>query len=147
MTRVTTFPLRSCFAGTDAASSAAATTFSDMPVLRFAADKSLINVNNTHELAEIFVRQTGADTMTHVPSGLVRTETHVPFHLKGANPLLAGQQQMDDAEPLAKVDIGVLEYRADQHRKPIAAAGSASVANPMKGGSVRLDRGIATAGP
>jgi hypothetical protein len=64
--------------------------------------------------------------------------------LKGADPFLAGQHQMDNAEPLAKVDIRVLENGADQDGEPITVRASAArVANPMKGAGMRLDIGMA----
>jgi hypothetical protein len=116
-----------------------------MPVLRLAADEGLIDFHDTHELAEIFVGEASADAMAHVPSRFVRTETHETLHLKRANPFLAGQHQVDDAEPLAKVNIRVLENGADENREPITAAGRASVASPMERAGVGLHLSITAA--
>ena len=98
----------------DAASPAALAALVLVPVLGLAADEGLVNLDDAHELAEILVGEAGADAMAHVPSGVVRAEAHHAMNLKGADALLAGQHQVDDAEPLAQRLIGVLEDRADQ---------------------------------
>ncbi|MFZ0695048.1 MAG: hypothetical protein WAN51_13055, partial [Alphaproteobacteria bacterium] len=85
-----------------------------MPVLGFAADKSLIDFDNSHELAEIFVAERGTDAMAHIPSRPVRAEAHHAMNLEGADPLLARQHEVDHAEPVAKRFIGVLENGADE---------------------------------
>ena len=103
-----------------------------------------IDFHNANQFGEFLIGQCGANAMAHIPSRLVRAETHVAEHLKGADPFLARQHQVDDTEPLAKVDIGVLENRADENRKPIAVRASAArIANPLERASVRLNLGIA----
>ena len=62
------------FAGTDAASSAAASALIPMPVLGSATDESLIDFHDTHEFAEIFFCETSPHAMAHIPSRLVRAE-------------------------------------------------------------------------
>src|SRR5262252_7439846 len=57
--------------------------------------------------------------MAHRPSRPVGAETHHAVDLKRAHSFLAGQHQMDDAEPLTQGLIRVLEDRADQRREPI----------------------------
>src|SRR5258708_7974846 len=102
-----------------------------MPVLRLAADEGFVNFHDPHKLAEIFVRQTSSHPVAHIPSRLVRTETHVAEHLKGADPFLAGQHQVDDAEPLPQRLIGVLEDRpADMREAVVGSRGRPSVAEP-----------------
>ena len=83
--------------------------------------------------------------MAHIPSRPVGTETHQPEDLKGANALLAGQHQMDDAEPLAQGLICVLKNRAcDVREAVVGARGRACVAEPVPGHrAVRFDFGIA----
>ena len=104
-----------------------------MAVLRLAADERLVNLDDTHQLAEVLVRHPGPDAVAHVPGRPVGAEAHHAVYLKGANPLLAGQHQVDDAEPLAQRLIRVLEDRVDQDREPIAVvARSARVAYPVE---------------
>ena len=116
-----------------------------MPVLRLAADEGFVNLDDAHELAEIFVRHPGAKAMRHVPSCFQRTEIHHPPKLARADPFLAGQHQMQDAEPVAERLIGVLENRpADMREAVIGSRGRARVAQPVPfHGAVRLDVGIA----
>jgi hypothetical protein len=122
------------FARADAASSTAAPAFIPMPVLGLSAYESLVHFNNAHELAEIFVRQPTPDTHAHVPSRPVRAEAKHPMDLKGADPFLAGEHQVDHAEPIAERLIGVLEDCSDDMRKPMAAAvGIARIAFPIPG--------------
>ena len=52
--------------------------------------------------------------------------------LAGTNTLLAGEHQMDDAEPLAKVNIGVLEDCPDKVREPISPTLTAIRAFPFE---------------
>ena len=74
----------------------------------------------------------GADAMAHVPSGSVGAEAHHPLDLEGANSLLAGQHEVDDAEPVAKRLIGVLEDRAGDMREAVVGLGRrALVALPI----------------
>jgi len=131
--------------GTNAASSATAAALIPMPVLCLAADKRFIDFHNAHELAEIFIRQTSADAVTHVPRGFQRTETHIAPHLPGADPLLADQHQVNDAEPVTKRLIGVLENRPGNVRESVIGAGRRTcVAEPVPfPRAMRLDLGIA----
>jgi hypothetical protein len=107
------------FAGTNTASSAAPAALIPMPVLRLAADEGFIDLDDAHELAEVLTGETGADAVTHVPSGLVRAETHVAVDLQCADPLLARQHKVDDAEPVAQRLIRVLEDRSDDRREAV----------------------------
>ena len=114
-------------------------------VLALAADVGLIDFDDTHQLAEVLILQSSADAMAHVPSRPVRAETHVMIDLERAHPLLAGQHQVNDAEPLAERLIRVLKNRVDQDREPIAVGG-AGMALPMEGTARQLVHfGIAAA--
>jgi len=137
---------RSCdwrLARTDTARSVTAAALVPMPILRLPANEGFVQFHNADQFCEVLIGQPSSYPMAHIPSGFVGTETHVAEDLKRADPLLAGQHQMNDAEPLAKVDIGVFENGADQYGEPIAAAVAASVADPMKGASMGLNIGIA----
>ena len=87
MTRATTLPLR-LTAPTTAylppVPPCAPRPLVPMPVLGFAADESFVDFHNAHELAEILVRQAGADAVAHVPSGPVGAEAHHALNLERA---------------------------------------------------------------
>jgi hypothetical protein len=108
----------------------AVTTTPIMPVLCFAADESFINFDNASEFFKIPVSECRADAVTHVPSSFVRAEAHEAVNLKGAHALLAGQHQVDHAEPVAKRFIRVLKDRPGDVGKAIALGG-AFLALPM----------------
>ncbi len=117
---------------TNAASSVTTAALVPMPVLGFAADECFVHLNDAHELAEIFVTESGADTMAHVPSRPVRAEAHHAMDLERANALLAGEHEMDDAEPVAQRLIRVLENRSgDMRETVIGFRGRAFVAEPI----------------
>jgi hypothetical protein len=117
------------FAGTDAAGSAASTTLIPMSVFGQAADESFIDFDDTAKLADIF-HQRGSDLMAHEPSGFVRTEAHIAMNLPRANALLAGQHEVNNAEPVTERFVRVLEDSSGNMRKAIALR-RASVALPM----------------
>ena len=71
--------------------------------------------------------------MAHGPSRFVGTETERAMDLQSADALLAGQHHVDDAEPIAKGLVGILEDGPGDHREPIAAVGRAGVALPLEG--------------
>lgn len=101
-------------------------------VAREAADESLINLDNAHQLVKFLIDQTSADAMAHMPSGAVRAETHHPVDLEGAHSLLARQHQVNDAKPLPERLIGVLENRPGNVREAVIRCGRrASVTQPV----------------
>jgi hypothetical protein len=118
-----------------------------MTVICLPADKRLIDLDNAHELAEFLVHERGANAVAHAPSGPVGAGPDHPMDLQGANPLLAGEHQMDHAEPLAERVLRVLKDRADQYRKTVGRAlHRTGVALPIEGArSMLADFGIATA--
>jgi hypothetical protein len=117
------------FAGTDATSSTAATAFIPMPVFGQAADESFIDFDNTAEFSNVF-HQGHADLVAHGPSCLIRTEAHKALDLQRADAFLAGEHEMDNAIPIAKRLIGILEYCSGSMRKAIAGIRSALIALP-----------------
>lgn len=110
---------------------ASVSAFILVPILGFAADKSLVNLDNPHQLAEVLIGEPSSDTMAHIPSRPVRAGADGPMHLKGRNAFLTGQHHMDNAEPHPQGTIGVLEHSPDKEREPIAAARGALIALPM----------------
>jgi len=118
-------------AGTNAASSVTLATLVDMPVLCEAANESFVNLDNSGQLLELFSGERGADAVHHVPSGLIAFEAHDAMDLPGTDAFLARQHEVNDAEPIAKRFIGVLENRAGKVRKAVAAATAAIRAFPV----------------
>jgi len=103
-----------------------------MLILGLPADVSFVNLNDAHELAELWVNQTGANAHAEVMGGTVGAKTHDALHFESGNTLLAGEQHMDDAEPVAEADIGVFKDGPDQHREAVASV-RAIPALPMEG--------------
>ena len=106
------------FAGANASSSAAAAALVPMPVFGQAANKSFIDFDNAAELVDV-LHESGSDLVAHEPSGFIGTEAHIAHDLQCAHPLLAGEHQVDDAIPIAKRLIGVLENGIDQDREAV----------------------------
>jgi hypothetical protein len=133
-------------AGAGSTGSAALPALVDMLVLGEPTDERFIDFDNPHEFAEVFVRHSGPNAVAHVPRRPVRAEAHHAVYLKGANSLLAGQHEVDDAEPLAQRLIGVFEDRVDQDREPVTVISrSACVADPVEALGVRLNLRVAAA--
>jgi hypothetical protein len=119
------------FARANTARSAASAALIPMSVLGEPAHEGLVNFNNPAKLLDGLIRESGPDAMCHVPSGLERAETHVAPNLAGTDALLAGQHQVDDAEPVAQRLIRVFKDRAGNVREAIAGLRSALVALPV----------------
>jgi len=99
--------------------SATAATLAPMVVLGFAADERLIRFDNTNEFAEIFIRQAYPDAVAHGPRRAVAARADRAVNLDSGNSFLAGEHEVNDAEPLAEGIFCVFEYRPDQHREAI----------------------------
>lgn len=104
-----------------------------MAVFVLPADIGFVNFDNAHELAELLIYQSGADTVAHAPCGPVRAGADDTVNLHGRHALLAGQHHMNDAEPSAERIVGVLKNGADDMREAVAAIGCAGVALPFEG--------------
>src|SRR5581483_1402406 len=102
-------------------------------VLRLAADERLIDFHNTHELLKLGVHHGAADFVAHAQGRLVGAETHIPLNLQCANTFLAGQHQVNDAEPFAQALIGVLEDGSHKHGEAVGATLAAVRAFPLEG--------------
>src|SRR6266542_2092805 len=118
-----------------------------VPVLRLAADEGFIDLDDPHQLAEVLVRQPGSDAMAHVPGGRIGAEAHVTMDLQRADPLFAGQQQVNDPEPLPQWLIRVFEDRTDDGREAVVGSRrGARVAEVVpRHRAVRFDLGITAA--
>src|SRR5438067_1374832 len=94
-------------------------------------DKIFVAAANTQEFLEAFFGQAGTDAVAHVPGRAVGTGADDAVNLQGGDPVLAGQHEVNDLEPLAERVIGVFENRADKHGEAIALRG-AVLALPME---------------
>src|SRR6202035_2321312 len=84
-----------------------AIAFIGVTFFRAASYKSFVNFNDAAKLGFGF-DQSGADFVSHEPSGFDRTETHVAAKLTRAHSLFAGQDQMGDLKPVAERLVGIL---------------------------------------
>jgi len=129
-----------------AAGAIAITALVFVPVLGLTTDKGLIHFHNAHQFLKLAVHEGRANLVADTPSSAIRTKAHHAMNLQGANAFLAGQHQMDDAEPFAEALVGVLKNGVDQHAKAVTGAGGAVVALPVKGLGLEFSNsGIAAA--
>src|SRR5665811_1133398 len=124
-------------AGTDATSSSTATTLVPMTILGFSADESLINLDDATKFSNV-LHKSGSDLVAHEPCGFIRTEAHVAADLQSAHFLLTGEHQVDDLEPVAEIDFGVLENGPRYVREAIRCVRGALVALPVEGVAFQL---------
>lgn len=138
------FSMSASAAGVASPSGAAALVA--MPILGLPADKGFINFNEADKLAEILIAECHADFVRHLEGCMIRTKAHHSHDLKAADTLLAGQHEIDDLEPKGKLDVRVLEDRADKDGETITGLRTAYVALPVIGlGAVFLNLWIAAA--
>jgi hypothetical protein len=120
------------FAGTDAASSAAAAALIPMPVLGQAPDERFIDLDNAAELINV-LHESGSDFVAHEPSGFIGTEAHITIELQSAHAFLAGQHEVRNLEPVPQRFVGVLENRSGDVREAIGNPISAIHTFPLEG--------------
>jgi hypothetical protein len=103
-------------------------------ILKLSADIRLVYPNFAHELWESAVLHGGADTMAHIPGRPVGPASDDALNLQGANPLLAGQDQVDYLKPCPQGVVRVLKDSLTDHRKAVAVALAARLpfADPVK---------------
>src|SRR6266851_9577409 len=106
-----------------------------MAVFVLAADECLINFNDPHQLTKIGIGHSGAQPMADEPCRAVRAGADHAMNLKCADPLLAGQHQVQHFEPYQQLVIRVLKDSPDRNRETIGRplCGSAFHALPMEG--------------
>ena len=110
------------FARTDTTGSAATAAFIPMSVFGQAADESFIDFDNSAELINV-LHERGSDFMAHEPSDPVGTKTHISIYLQSAHAFLAGEHQVDHAEPLPQRFICVLENRSGDMGEAVVSGG------------------------
>jgi hypothetical protein len=84
------------------------------------------------------LHESGSDLVAHKPCGFIRTEAHVAADLQGVHPLLAGQHQVDDLEPITKRLVSVLKNGPRYVREAIGRVLGALVALPVEGVTFQL---------
>lgn len=128
-----------------ASASLAVVFFVPMTVAVFAANPSLVNLDNTAEFL-LRLNHRRADFVCHVQGSLVGAKAHLPLNLERANSFFARGHQVDDLEPLPQRLVGVLKDRPCQVREAIALVWRALIALPLKWHrSDRKNLGSATA--
>ncbi len=80
------------FARVDATSPIAAAALVDVSIAGFAANESLINLDNTAKLFNVLDKG-GSDLVAHQPSGFVGAKTHVTHDLQRAHSLFADERR------------------------------------------------------
>jgi hypothetical protein len=118
-----------CFAGTNAAGAAAFAAFIPMPIFGQAADESFIDLDDTAEFSNV-LDERNADLVAHFPCGFIGTEAHISIDLQRAHSLLAGQHQVNDAEPVAKRLVCIFEDSPGDMGKSISGLRGALIALP-----------------
>jgi hypothetical protein len=104
--------------------------FIPMAVLILAANIGFVYFDDAAKLGFRF-DQCSADFVAHGVGRAVATEAKHALNLKGAHPLLAGQHQMGDAEPITQRFIRVLKNGASNVRKAITRIRRALIALPL----------------
>jgi hypothetical protein len=131
------------FAGPNTTGSTTAAALIPMSVFSQAADESFIDFDNSTELINI-LHKCDADAVAHIPGCFQRTEAHITPNLASAYPLFASQHQMNNAEPIAKRLIRVLEYCSGNMGKAVTVWRALfTLPMPFAGGKI-VNGGIAT---
>jgi len=107
-------------------------------VLVLAADESFIDLDNATKL-RLRLDKSGADLVTHAPSGFVRAEAHEPHDLEGAHSLFASQHQVSDLEPVPERLVCILEDCTGDMGETVGGRRGASVALPVEAVLKRRD--------
>jgi hypothetical protein len=125
---------------TSSASPAFAAALVFVTVLGKTADECFVHFHNAHKFLKLLIDKRRANAVAHVPSGFQRSEAHVAPDLACAHSLLASQHEMDDAEPVTKIDLRVLENCSGYVGETISAALAAIRAFPVPfAGGQRID--------
>src|SRR5450759_172275 len=100
-------------------------------------DGDNINLDDATKFSNV-LHKSGSDLVAHEPCGFIRTEAHVAADLQSAHSLLTGEHQVDDLEPVAEIDFGVLENGPRYVREAIRCVRGALVALPVEGVGFQL---------
>ena len=101
------------------ASKIPASALAFMLILGLPADIGFIDFDIADELLKLDIAKGYADLAAHQPCSFVGAKAHISADLQRADPLLAREHEMHDAEPFTQWLVGILEDRPDQQRKAI----------------------------
>jgi hypothetical protein len=130
--------------GTYAASSMAPASLVPMPVLGKTADESLIHLDNAAKFFGSFDKGS-PDPVCHVPGSFEGAEAHVAPKLACADPLLAGEHQVNDTKPVAQRLIRILEDGPGDMGEAVSAPLAAIWALPMPSAGLEIVNPVAAA--
>lgn len=99
-----------------------------MAIAVFAPDVGLIDLHFSHELGKASILHGRSDAVAHIPGGSIRPTANDALNLKGTNPLLAAQHQVNDLEPRLQRVVGILKDRLRNHGKAVAVPSAAILA-------------------
>ena len=86
------------------------------------ADVGFIDLDNAHELAEVWIFHSRPQSHAHIPSGLIRTASDPAMDLQGADSLTRSDHEMQHAKPGEQWIFGFLKNGSSLERKPIRRA-------------------------
>lgn len=90
-----------------------------MAIAVLSADVGFVHFYDPHQLTELWIAQTGAQAMAHIPSRAVRTGTDHPMDLKRTDSLLTGQHQVQNFEPDQQRLLAFFENRSRLEREAV----------------------------
>ena len=93
-----------------------------VPVFVLAADVSLIDFDDTHQLLKLRVFHRSAQPHAHVPSRSVRSRSDHPMDLQSAHAFLAGQHEVQNLEPSEQRLLSFLKDGSGLERKAVGRA-------------------------
>lgn len=94
---------------------------------RFAADESLIHLDNTAEFFRLRFGHCVSDSVTEIPRGLI-TDTKHSLDLIGRHSLARFRHQIGNEEPFGEREVRVMEYSANSHGELIVACSDMTAA-------------------
>jgi hypothetical protein len=107
------------FAGIGCAASAVFGAHLRMTVALLAADVRFIDLNNSHQLLEIWIVHGCSQAVAHIPSRLVGLAADLPLNLECADTFLGIEHLPEHFEPNFQGVLGVLENRSRRERETV----------------------------
>ncbi len=102
--------------------SPSATALPDVLVAFFPADVGFVHFHDAHQLLELRVFHSSAESHAHIPSGLILAGSEHPVNLQGADAFLGCEHPVENLEPHAERLLGFLEDRSGLEREAIGRA-------------------------
>jgi hypothetical protein len=99
-------------------------------VIGLAAVDGFMDSDNADGLQEAFIGQRGKNAMAHVPSRGAGAEAQHPLDFEGCHALVAGQLQVNDAEPMTERNVRVLQDRPRDDREVLGLTALGAIPMP-----------------